>query len=66
LGQIGLEPDRIRMFQMSSAMAGAFASAAQEMSEQIHSLGPNPLKQTASPVEMEISQESGLRKDSTN
>jgi len=45
------------MFQMSSAMAGAFAAAAQEMSEQIRSLGANPLRPAASPAEMEVSQE---------
>lgn len=44
LDQIGLEPDRVRMFNMSSAMAGEFAKAATEMSEQIIALGPNPLR----------------------
>ena len=46
LGQIGLEPERIRMFQMSSAMAGAFAEAATEMTEQITAVGPNKLRDT--------------------
>ena len=44
LAQIGLEPDRVRMFNMSSAMAGEFAKAATEMSEQVMKLGPNPLR----------------------
>jgi coenzyme F420-reducing hydrogenase delta subunit len=44
LEQIGLEPDRVRMFNMSSAMAGEFAKAAEEMTEQITELGPNPLR----------------------
>lgn len=44
--QIGLEPDRVRMFNMSSAMAGEFAKAAMEMSEQIKKLGPSPLRDT--------------------
>ena len=44
LAQIGLEPDRVRMFNMSSAMAGEFAKAATEMSEQVIELGPNPLR----------------------
>jgi len=47
LGQIGLEPDRVRMFNMSSAMAGEFAKVATEMSEQISNLGPNPLRMLA-------------------
>lgn len=32
------------MFNMSSAMAGEFAKAATEMSEQIKELGPSPLR----------------------
>ena len=44
LGQIGLEPDRVRMFNMSSAMAGEFAKAATEMSEEVIVLGPSPLR----------------------
>ena len=44
LTQIGLEPDRVRMFNMSSAMAGEFAKAATEMSERVVELGPNPLR----------------------
>ncbi|UCC55044.1 MAG: hydrogenase iron-sulfur subunit [Anaerolineaceae bacterium] len=44
LQQIGLEPDRVRMFNISSAMAGQFASAAMEMTEQITALGPSPLR----------------------
>lgn len=46
LAQIGLEPERVRMFNMSSAMAGEFARAATEMSEQITKLGPSPLRET--------------------
>lgn len=42
--QIGLEPERIRMFHMSSAMGGAFAEAAGEMTERIAELGPSPLR----------------------
>jgi coenzyme F420-reducing hydrogenase delta subunit len=44
LNQIGLEPDRVRMFNMSSAMAGEFARAATEMSAHVIELGPNPLR----------------------
>ena len=45
LAQIGLEPDRVRMFNMSSAMAGEFSRAATEMFEQIKGLGPSPLRE---------------------
>ena len=46
LAQIGLEPERVRMFNMSSAMAGEFAKAATEMSEQVMNLGLSPLRKT--------------------
>ena len=41
---IGLEPERIEMFNMSSAMGQQFAQAANEMTDQITELGPNPLR----------------------
>jgi len=44
LKQIGLEPERVRMFNMSSAMAGGFVDAAISMVEQITILGINPLR----------------------
>lgn len=44
LAQIGIEPERVRMFNMSSAMAGEFVTAANEMNEQINAIGPNPLR----------------------
>ena len=44
LAQIGLEPQRVQMFNISSAMAGQFAAMAKEMSDQIVALGSNPLK----------------------
>ena len=44
LKEIGLEPERIRMFNMSAAMAGAFVEAATEMAATIDSIGPNPLR----------------------
>jgi len=50
LGQIGLEPERVRMFHMSSAMAGAFAQAATEMTDQVSKLGPNPLRTMTEPA----------------
>jgi len=43
LSQIGLEPERVRMFNMSAAMASQFVAAATEMTQQVTNLGPNPL-----------------------
>jgi coenzyme F420-reducing hydrogenase delta subunit len=42
---VGIEPDRIEMFNMSSAMGKQFAEAASLMSERIESLGPSPLRE---------------------
>jgi len=44
LAQIGLEPDRLEMINVSSAMASQFAEAARKMTEQIVALGPSPLR----------------------
>ena len=44
LEEIGLEGDRIRMYNLSSGEGPTFAAYAREMSEHIRSLGPNPLK----------------------
>ncbi len=45
LKNVGLEPERVQMFNLSSAMAGRFAEAAKEMTEKIEELGPNPLRE---------------------
>ncbi|MEW6567845.1 MAG: hydrogenase iron-sulfur subunit [Chloroflexota bacterium] len=44
LQAIGLEPERIEMYNMSSAMAPQFAQAATAMAERIRALGPSPLR----------------------
>lgn len=44
LDQIGLNGERVRMYNMSSAMAKAFADAVTEMTEKIRAIGPNPLR----------------------
>ena len=41
----GVEPERVEMFNLSSAMGPRFAEIAQEMTEQIRSLGPTPVVQ---------------------
>jgi F420-non-reducing hydrogenase iron-sulfur subunit len=43
LAEIGLESDRVRMFNLSSGEGPTFAGYAREMTELIRSLGPNPL-----------------------
>jgi coenzyme F420-reducing hydrogenase delta subunit len=44
LNEIGLEPERVEMFNMSSAMGHQFAEAATAFTEQITALGPSPLR----------------------
>jgi coenzyme F420-reducing hydrogenase delta subunit len=44
LKNIGLEPERVQMFNLSSAMAGQFAEATKEMTEKVEALGSNPLR----------------------
>ena len=41
---IGLEPGRLKMVQLSSAMGSKFAEEAQRMTDEMRSLGPSPLQ----------------------
>lgn len=44
LEEIGLEPERVRMVNVSAGMGVQFAENAKDMSETITALGPNPLR----------------------
>ena len=44
LDQIGLKGERVRMVNLSSAMAVQFAEYVREMTERVQELGPNPLR----------------------
>jgi len=44
LAEVGLEPERLDMFFLSSAEGARFAAIATEMTERARRLGPNPLK----------------------
>jgi F420-non-reducing hydrogenase iron-sulfur subunit len=44
LEEMGLEPERVEMYNMSSAMGPRFAEVATEFTERIKRLGPNPVK----------------------
>ncbi len=56
LDQIGLQGERLEMFNMSSAMGGAFAEAATRITERVRALGPNPIRAAAHPTLPETSQ----------
>ena len=45
LEEIGLEPDRVEMYNIASSEGPKFAQIVTEMTEKIKALGPNPLKQ---------------------
>jgi coenzyme F420-reducing hydrogenase delta subunit len=41
--EVGLEPERLEMFNMSAAMGPRFAEVAREFTERIINLGPSPI-----------------------
>jgi len=47
LEEVGIEPERVRMFNLSTAMGPRFAEIATEMTDQAAGLGPNPVNGTA-------------------
>jgi coenzyme F420-reducing hydrogenase delta subunit len=44
LNSIGIEGERVRMFNLSSGEGPRFAEIATEMTEEIRKIGPNPIK----------------------
>ena len=44
LTEIGIEPERVEMFNLSSAQGARFAEIAREMTDRIRQLGPSPIK----------------------
>jgi len=54
LGEIGLEPERLEMFNLSSSEGPRFAEIVTEMSERIARLGPSPLQPDREIVEKGI------------
>ncbi len=44
LEEVGIEPERVEMFNMGASDAPLFVAACNEMTERAKNLGPNPLK----------------------
>ena len=44
LKSIGMEPERVAMYNLSSGEGPRFAEISREMTEKIRKLGPNPIK----------------------
>lgn len=54
LGETGLEPERIKMVNISAAMARPFVDHVNEMVETVKRLGPNPLSLNKEKAKEEI------------
>jgi coenzyme F420-reducing hydrogenase delta subunit len=44
---LGIEPERVQMYNLSSAMGPRFAEIATEITEQTRQIGPSPLNGVA-------------------
>jgi F420-non-reducing hydrogenase iron-sulfur subunit len=44
LKEVGIEPDRIEMYHISTSDGPRFAQVAKEMTEKIRALGPSPIR----------------------
>ena len=67
LEEVGIEPERLEMFNISASMGPKFAEAADEMTERVRKLGPSPLRNVARPekVKAAVSEEDeGEKNDS--
>ncbi len=51
LAEVGIEPERIDMFNLSSAMGGRFAEIVEEMTQRVKELGPANADRRQQPVE---------------
>jgi coenzyme F420-reducing hydrogenase delta subunit len=56
LEEIGLEPDRLEMYNLSSADGPRFAEIITEMRERLEKLGPSPLRLDPEEVEQHVSE----------
>ena len=54
LVEIGLEPERVEMYNLSSAEGARFAEIVTEMSDKLSKLGPSPLRPDRATVEKNI------------
>ena len=57
LAEAGVDPERVDMFTMSSAMGPEFALSARDFTERIRRLGPNPVRPRDGSEPIEASQE---------
>jgi F420-non-reducing hydrogenase iron-sulfur subunit len=56
LDEIGIEPQRLEMFNLSSAEGPRFAAIVKEMSERVAPLGPSPLRKSGAAVDLGVAE----------
>jgi F420-non-reducing hydrogenase iron-sulfur subunit len=56
LKEINMEPERVEMFNLSSAQGPRFAEIATEMTERAKALGPSPLNPCPQTVDEALAQ----------
>jgi hypothetical protein len=54
LAEIGIEPERLEMFNLSSAVGPRFAEIVTLMTERLRKLGPSPLRRPRAAVQQNI------------
>ena len=54
MSEIGIEPERVEMYNLSSAEGTRFAEIVTEMNQRLVELGPSPLRKDADTVEKNI------------
>ena len=54
LASVGTDPERVSMYNLSSAMGPRFAEIANEVVEKIKALGPNPIKNRTASCSREL------------
>jgi coenzyme F420-reducing hydrogenase delta subunit len=52
LGEVGLEPERVEMYNLSAAQGTRFAEIAREFTTRIRDLGPSPVRTDKKPGHM--------------
>ncbi len=52
LAEVHLEPERVEMFNLSSAMGGRFVELVEEMTEKVKKLGPTYISKQKEPIEL--------------
>jgi coenzyme F420-reducing hydrogenase delta subunit len=56
LAEIGIEPERLEMFNLSSAEGPRFAEIVTEMTQRLDTLGPSPLRTSREAVEQSVAE----------